>query len=145
MNQCWNIVNCTLANKFQWNLNPNLSIFIEENAFENVVWKSGGHLVSASMCVKYPCLYSRVQWSDFIGCLRLYMRFQVPTDVTLIYFILFLIMTLSFRFGPNYLLAYCQFLYYDFYAYLTQCRFLFPDTPGVLHYDDIPVTWSMTS
>ena len=35
--QCWNIVNWALRNKFQWNLNPNAYIFIHEYAFENVV------------------------------------------------------------------------------------------------------------
>ena len=35
----WNIVNCTLRNKLQWNLIRNLNIFIEENVFENVVCK----------------------------------------------------------------------------------------------------------
>ena len=39
LNQCWNIVNCNLRNKHQWNLNRNSYIFIQENAFENVVWK----------------------------------------------------------------------------------------------------------
>ena len=39
LNQCWNIVNWTLSNKFQWNLNRNSYIFIQENAFENVVRK----------------------------------------------------------------------------------------------------------
>ena len=37
MNQCWNIVNWTLRNKLQWNLNRNSNIFIQENALENVV------------------------------------------------------------------------------------------------------------
>ena len=36
LNQCWNIVNWTLGKKLQWNLNRNLYIFIQENAFENV-------------------------------------------------------------------------------------------------------------
>ena len=31
--------NWTLGNKFQWNLNQNSCIFIQENPFENVVWK----------------------------------------------------------------------------------------------------------
>ena len=39
MNQCWNIVNCTLRNKLQWNLNRNSCILIQEDAFENAVWK----------------------------------------------------------------------------------------------------------
>ena len=38
-NQCWNIVNLILGNKLHWNLNRNQYIFIQENAFENVVWK----------------------------------------------------------------------------------------------------------
>ena len=39
LNQYWDIVNLTLGNKLQWNLNRNEYIFIQENAFENVVWK----------------------------------------------------------------------------------------------------------
>ena len=39
LNRCWNIVNLTLGNKIQWNLNRYLYVFIQENAFENVVWK----------------------------------------------------------------------------------------------------------
>ena len=31
---CWNIVDLTLRNKLQWNLNRNSCIFIQENAFE---------------------------------------------------------------------------------------------------------------
>ena len=37
LNQCWLIVNWTLKNKFQWNLNKNSSIFVRKNAFENIV------------------------------------------------------------------------------------------------------------
>ena len=39
LNQWWNIVNWTLGNMLQWNVNRNSYIFIRENAFENVVWK----------------------------------------------------------------------------------------------------------
>ena len=39
LNQCWNIVNSTLRNKLQWNLKGVIYIFIQENPFENVVWK----------------------------------------------------------------------------------------------------------
>ena len=39
MNQCWNIINWTPRNKLQWNFNRNLYIFIQENPFENFVWK----------------------------------------------------------------------------------------------------------
>ena len=39
LNQCCNVINGTLGNKLQWNLYQNSYIFIQENAFENVVWK----------------------------------------------------------------------------------------------------------
>ena len=44
LNQCWNIVNWTLGNKLQWNFNWNLNIFVQENAFENVVCEMGSIL-----------------------------------------------------------------------------------------------------
>ena len=43
------IVNWTLANKLQWKFNRNSYICIQNNAFENVVWKNGVHFVWASM------------------------------------------------------------------------------------------------
>ena len=39
LNQCWNMVNRTTGNNIQWNSNGNQYIFIQENAFENVVCK----------------------------------------------------------------------------------------------------------
>ena len=39
LKQCWNIVNVTFGNKFQWNLNRNSYMFIHENAFENIIRK----------------------------------------------------------------------------------------------------------
>ena len=48
LKQCWNVVNWTLGNKLQWNLNRNLYIFIQENAFENRV----------SMCLRYSNPFS---------------------------------------------------------------------------------------
>ena len=53
LNQCWNIVNWTLRNKLQWNLNQNSYIFIQENVFENVVWKMSA-ILSRPQCVKRP-------------------------------------------------------------------------------------------
>ena len=47
--QCWHIVNQNLGNKFQWNLNQNTAIFIQENEFENIVCKNGSQFVSASV------------------------------------------------------------------------------------------------
>ena len=52
LNQCWNIVSWTFGNKLQWNLNQNSYIFIQENAFENVVWKMAA-ILSRLQCVKH--------------------------------------------------------------------------------------------
>ena len=38
-----------LWNIFQWNFTWHSKVFIQENAYENVVYKNDGHLVSASM------------------------------------------------------------------------------------------------
>ena len=53
LNLCWLIVNCTLPNKLQWNLYPNMKLFIQENAFENVVCKMKATLLR-SQYVKNP-------------------------------------------------------------------------------------------
>ena len=45
LNQCWNIVNWALANKFQRNFHRNFIIFNLKNASEIVVWQNGGHFV----------------------------------------------------------------------------------------------------
>ena len=37
LNQWWNIVNLTIRNEVQWNINRNSDIFIQGNAFENIV------------------------------------------------------------------------------------------------------------
>ena len=50
LNQCWNIVNWTPRNKLCWNFNWNSYIFIQENPFENVVWKMTA-ILSRSQCV----------------------------------------------------------------------------------------------
>ena len=54
LNQFWNTVNWTLSIKLQWNFNRNLYIFIQDNAFENVIWYMTAIFVLASMC-KYYC------------------------------------------------------------------------------------------
>ena len=50
LNQCWNIVNWTPRNKLQWNVYRNSYIFIQENPFENVVWKMVA-ILSRPQCV----------------------------------------------------------------------------------------------
>ena len=53
------IVNLTLENKRQWNFNRNWSIFIQENAFENIVCEMASNL-SWPQCVKDPAFYDIV-------------------------------------------------------------------------------------
>ena len=47
---CWNNVNWTLGNKLQWNFNRNSNIFIQGNAFENVVCEMAS-ILSRPQCV----------------------------------------------------------------------------------------------
>ena len=46
LNQCWHIINW---NKFQWNLNHNTTIFIQENGINNVICKMV--ILSPPQCV----------------------------------------------------------------------------------------------
>ena len=55
LNQCRYIVNWTLGNKLQWNLNRNANIFIQENAFETVVRKMAA-ILSRPQCVNHTPL-----------------------------------------------------------------------------------------
>ena len=50
LNQCWDILNWTLGNKIQWNLNRYSNIFIQENGFENIVWKMAA-ILSRPQCI----------------------------------------------------------------------------------------------
>ena len=61
LNQCWNIVNWTLSNKFQWNCYRNSNIFSQENAFENVLWKMAA-IMPRPQCVKTATPYPSGQW-----------------------------------------------------------------------------------
>ena len=56
------VVNWTLRNKLQWNLNRNSNIFIQENAFESVVCETAA-ILSRPQCVKMPV----VLWNDQPG------------------------------------------------------------------------------
>ena len=53
LNQCWIIVDWAIGNIFQWKLNQNTTIFIEENQFENVAWKMSAILSQAQCCSRY--------------------------------------------------------------------------------------------
>ena len=49
LNQCCLVVNGTIRNKINWNFDQYRIIFIQENKFENVVWKISAILFT-SMC-----------------------------------------------------------------------------------------------
>ena len=104
-NQCWNIVNWTLGNKFQWNFNQNWNIFIEENTFENVVCEmlfissrpqcvnaeETGHWVSFKMfyckfwsceiCVQECCIVLKFEWCLSSSAAEMPIQFQNDTIV----------------------------------------------------------------
>ena len=68
----------TLRNKLQWNINRNSYIFIQENAFENVVWKMAA-------------IFSRPQWvkiwASFLGCAsRPTLSYCILVDTGKLYF-----------------------------------------------------------
>ena len=76
LKQWWNIVNLTLGNKFQWNLNRNSFIFTQENAFENVVWKMTAILslwFQSVGVVKLSFLYVRTSPTGL--CFNVHMSF----------------------------------------------------------------------
>ena len=50
LKQYWNIVNWTLRNKIQWNLNRNSHIFIHKNGFENIICKMAA-ILPGPQCV----------------------------------------------------------------------------------------------
>ena len=62
LNQCWNIVNWTLGNKLQWNLNWNWYIFIQDNAFENVICEMAS-ILSRPQCVNTGVTLASFQFS----------------------------------------------------------------------------------
>ena len=60
LNQCWNIVNWTLRNKFEWNCNWNSNLFIHENALENICQMVS--ISSRSQCVKICFMCYSCHW-----------------------------------------------------------------------------------
>ena len=60
-------------NKLQWNVNRNSYIFIQENPFENVIWKIAV-ILSWSQCVKSALVQERVVlWlRDAYMCVSIY-------------------------------------------------------------------------
>ena len=72
LNQCWNIVKWTPGNNIQWNFDQNSYIFIQWNAFENVVWKMAA-ILSRPQCVDEKA------FSRKLGCDWLMLKHQPIT------------------------------------------------------------------
>ena len=73
LNRCWNIVNWTRRNKLQWNFNRNSYIFIQENAFENVVWK-----MAAVFCLGLNVL-KNIMLHKMQRILRIHIPYHLPS------------------------------------------------------------------
>ena len=122
LNQCWNIVNWTLRNKLQWNLNRNSNIFIEENDFESVVCETAS-ILSRPQCVNthYRFRPHSSRWQNVISLQTLDRRIERWTNIWYwVKLISALKMFLSFAphrwiiciFTCQYLSAYCKYLQY---------------------------------
>ena len=72
LNQCWSIVMWNIGNKLQWNLNKNSNIFIQENAFECVVFEMAA-ILSRPQCVKLikDSSPSRASYLFYVHCRRM--------------------------------------------------------------------------
>ena len=78
LNQCWNIVNWTLRNKLQSNCIRNSYSIIQENAFENVVWKMAA-ILFWPQCVKSICISHFGVNSKHAHCWERNLSFSVGT------------------------------------------------------------------
>ena len=78
--------NRTSRNKLQWNFNRNSKIFIQENTFENIVWKKTT-ILSRPLCVKttpmkqsttQPYAYFKSLWpyQDDVIKWKLFLRYR---------------------------------------------------------------------
>ena len=77
-----NIVNWTLRNKLQWNVNGNSNIFIEENTFENVICKKMS-LSSWPQCVNKKHV-SLLTWCPHMRLWAAIMTDFIPDAQTLL-------------------------------------------------------------
>ena len=84
LNHCWNIVNWTLANKIQRNLNRNLHIFTQENVIQNVFRKFAA-ILSRQCVFKWKCY--KMYWfdSEFTMILQVVFRWNIQSTEINIY------------------------------------------------------------
>ena len=76
LNQWWRIVNRSFRNKLQWNSNQNIKLFIDENAFENVICKRAAIL-------------SRERWVKPVGNMELMILINTLFFIACHQFVLF--------------------------------------------------------
>ena len=74
LNQCWTFGNCTRKNKLQWNLERHPFVFIQENAFENVVCEMAS-ILFRSQCVKavFSYIFEFIYHVDFVAFATLFL------------------------------------------------------------------------
>ena len=73
LKQCWDTINWTVRNKFQWYFNRNSCIFIQENALGNFVCEMAA-ILSRPQCVNSWLMYCTISsvkdyqnwWSDVV-------------------------------------------------------------------------------
>ena len=74
-NECWIVVNWKLKNKLKWNIERNFYIFIQENAFQNVVCKMAATLLWSVNSVEVSKSYlpkdvwTVLPFSVFLDCI----------------------------------------------------------------------------
>ena len=77
LHQWWNIVDTNLRNKLQWNLKLNSFIFIQENAFENVVCEMAS-ISSRPQWVNEACIH----WAETCyNCKQICTKYYITYEI----------------------------------------------------------------
>ena len=81
-------IDWTPRNKLQWNINQNSYIFIQENPFENVVWKMVA-IFSWPQCVMNTGVYTSIHtWSGMLLLESSHMSLLIKNQVSCPYMVL---------------------------------------------------------
>ena len=70
LNKSWNIINWTIRNKIKWNLYRYSYVFLQENAFKNVAWKTATALSRPRYINSKPVLVHTMDWRQTIILLK---------------------------------------------------------------------------
>ena len=82
---------CQIRNKFQWNFNRDVNIFIQENAFENVVVEMSAIFCRPQCVIKWNFRYSHIQYKYCFAGHRIYSPVW-DTTLQLVFFRLWMIL-----------------------------------------------------